>query len=127
MEEKYIAKGEMSFCAFNVGLKSVFESIEEIGRKTTGEVLEGYSDFLIKHYYTFDIYDLLSGEDFLEMVDSGYITDNDGILAEVFVDGYKSNLGLYCKGFRQGNFLVDKEIWLGICKKHKIEVNWANK
>lgn len=58
---------------------------------------------------------------------SGAIIDDDGSIANVFVDGYDSNLGLHHKGLSDGSFLVDKETFLSICAEHKVEVNWANK
>lgn len=73
------------------------------------------------------IYHLMSGEEFFKHVDSGCIIDNDGSLANIFIDGYDSNLGLHHKGLSDGNFLVDKNTFLDICKNHKVEVNWANK
>ena len=73
------------------------------------------------------IYDLVDGEKFLEWVASGCIIDDDGSIANVFVDGYDSNLGLHHKGLSDGGFLVDKDTFLSICKEHRVEVNWANK
>lgn len=75
----------------------------------------------------FPIYDLMSGEKFLDYVDGGFFIDYDGSLAEVFVDGYISNLGLNHQGIRQGRFLATKEFWENLMKTNKIEVNWANK
>ena len=75
-----------------------------------------------------DIYDLIDGLEFLEDVKSKSIMDYDGEISEVFVDGYKSNLGLfYGNSFSQGNFLVNDKLWEEICKEHKVQVNWANK
>ena len=75
----------------------------------------------------FPIYDLMSGEEFLNDVDAGFFIDYDGTLAEVFVDGCFSNLGLNHQGIRQGHFLATKEFWESFMKTNKIEVNWANK
>ena len=69
----------------------------------------------------------MSGHDFFEDVDNRCIINNDGILGNVYVDGYKSNLGLYHGNFCQGGFLVDGETWLSICDDHKVEVEWCNK
>ena len=70
---------------------------------------------------------LMSGHDFFEDVDNNSITDYDGMLGNVYVDGYKSNLGLCHGNFCQGGFLVDGETWLSICDDHKVEVEWCNK
>ena len=69
----------------------------------------------------------IKDEEFGEMVDTGYIIDYDGTLADVFVDGFVSNLGLFHNGFKQGKFLVTYDIWKKICDKHDVIVNWANK
>lgn len=76
---------------------------------------------------TIDIYDLFDGEKFLEYVNDGCITDYDGCISDILVDGYISNLGLASDNLMQGDFLVNEEAWLDICKNHKVEVNWANK
>jgi hypothetical protein len=78
--------------------------------------------------FTVDIYDLYSGEEFLDLVRDCCIMNYDGSVADVFVDGYKSNLGLYSEnGFECGAFKVDEELWLHICDNYKVEVNRANK
>ena len=74
-----------------------------------------------------DIYNLYSGEEFLKLVTNGDITDYDGRVADVFVDGFRSNLGLLHEIIQVGGFLVDEDVWIELCKEHKIEVNWINK
>lgn len=86
-----------------------------------------YVKEMIEDRHRYPIYDLMSGKKFYEAVNSGCIIDYDGTLSEVFVDGYKSNLGLCHKGFGQGNFMVDGDTFLSLCEDYKIEVNWANK
>jgi hypothetical protein len=61
------------------------------------------------------------------MVDGGSIIDYDGILGEVYINGYESNLGLAHRGLRQGGFLVDGPTWLKLCCEYDIEVEWCNK
>lgn len=77
------------------------------------------------------IYDLIDGKDFVKMIKDGSIIDYDGTLANVFVDGYNSNLGLFGidkqADFSQGGFTVSPEVWEKLCEEYKIEVNWANK
>lgn len=77
--------------------------------------------------FTKNIYDLFDGKEFLETVEGGCIIDYDGSIADVFVDGYVSNLGLATDNLTQGKFLVDAEVWKDICDEFKVEVNWANK
>ena len=77
--------------------------------------------------FNFDVYDLFNGKKFLELVKSGCITDYDGHIVNVFIDGFDSNLGLATDNLTSGGFLVDEEVWLELCNEHKVEVNWANK
>ena len=67
---------------------------------------------------------LLTGEEFLEQVKTLNIQTYNGYLYEVFIDKYRSNLGLVYDNFIGGEFLVDENKWLEICKKHKVEVYW---
>ena len=69
----------------------------------------------------------MDGLNFLEQVEAGCITDYDGNLSNVFVDGYDSNLGLICGGFGQGQFCVTGDTFREFCMNHDIKVNWANK
>lgn len=111
--EKYKAKGVINF---------VFDGFDVVIEEREFNLCEkdlGCDEF--------DIYDLMTGEEFLEAVDAGYFIDYDGILADVFVDGCVSNLGLCRRGIRQGDFLATKNFWENLMKTSKIEVNWANK
>ena len=111
--EKYKAKGVINF---------VFDGSDVVIEEREFNVYEkdlGWDEF--------DIYDLMPGEVFLEAVDAGYFIDYDGTLADVFVDGCASNLGLYHRGIRQGSFLATKDFWENLMKTSKVEVNWANK
>ena len=81
----------------------------------------------MERFFEKNIYHTFTGQEFGEMVDTGYIIDYDGILADVFVDGFVSNLGLFHNGFKQGKFLVTYDVWKKICDKHDVIVNWANK
>lgn len=113
LKEKYKAKGVINF---------VFNGCDVIMQERDFTIAEkdlGWDEF--------PIYDLMSGEEFLYDVDNGFFIDYDGFLAEVFVDGYLSNLGLQHRGIRQGQFLATKEFWENLMKTNKIEVNWANK
>jgi hypothetical protein len=79
-------------------------------------------------FYEVTMYgDLMSGKEFYEHVDGAYIIDYDGSMSEVFIDGYRSNLGLHHKGLSQGRFLVDGPTWLDICDEFDVEVEWCNK
>lgn len=79
-------------------------------------------------FYEVRIYgDLMSGKEFYENVDDTSLINYDGSMSEVFIDGYRSNLGLYHKGLSQGRFLVDGQTWLYICDEFDVEVEWCNK
>lgn len=90
---------------------------------TTEDYKPEMLDFYEKKIYG----DLMSGKEFYECVDGGCIIDYDGILGEVFVNGYVSNLGLCHRGLCQGYFIVDGETWLDICDEFDVEVEWCNK
>ena len=86
-----------------------------------------FVDMIYRDSFTHTIYDLIDGKEFLESVKNYFFTDYDGHIVEVFVDGYKSNLGLATGDLTQGKFLVSSKIWSDICDEFKVEVNWANK
>lgn len=111
--EKYKAKGVINF---------VFDGFDVVIEEREFNLYEkdlGWDEF--------DIYDLMTGEKFLEAVDTGCFMDYDGILADVFVDGCVSNLGLCHKDIHQGSFLATKDFWENLMETSKVEVNWANK
>lgn len=109
MTDKYKAKGQIIFRLGSDGIQT--QIVNDLYRGN----------------FEKDIYDLFDGKEFLEHVQDGYITDYDGSIATVFVDGYISNLGLATDNLTQGKFLVSAEVWKDICNEFKIEVNWANK
>lgn len=111
--KKYTTKGGMIF---------IYSDEDGLIIKT-----RDYKEDWEKFFADKTIYSLMSGEEFIKDIDSGCIIDDDGSIADIFVDGYISNLGIHHKGFTGGNFLVDKETFLDICKHYKVEVNWANK
>lgn len=71
--------------------------------------------------------DMMGGKEFYECVDGGCIMDYDGSLGDVYINGYKSNLGLFHRGLCQGYFIVDGPTWLDICDEFNVEVEWCNK
>ncbi len=84
-------------------------------------------EHMYRHNFTKNIYDLIDGKKFLENVQEGYFIDYDGTIADVFVDGYVSNLGLATNNLTKGKFLLSAEMWKDVCDEFKVEVNWANK
>jgi len=75
----------------------------------------------------YNIYDLMNGKDFADNVECGGFIDYDGSIAEIFVDDYKSNLGIWDFGMHQGKFCVGLNDFRKLCDKYNIEVNWANR
>ena len=130
--EQYKAKGYIEFCLGTEGIqyriydydyyKKEFEyySLEE-------DIVNLMVNNKFNSEFTKTIYDLMSGEEFLESVQNGFFIDYDGHIADVFVDGYLSNLGLATDNLTQGKFLVGPEVWSEICDEFEVEVNWANK
>lgn len=109
---KYTPKGRITFIYFEDQIKFFTEDYEE-------EMLGFYEETICG--------DMMGGKEFYEDVDCGGIIDYDGMLGEVFVNGYKSNLGLCHKGLCQGHFIVDGSTWLDICDEFNVEVEWCNK
>lgn len=74
-----------------------------------------------------NIYNMMSGKDFLKSVQDHYFIDYDGSLCNIFVDGYMTNLGLAEEGICQGKFLITGDFFKELCESHDVMVNWANK
>ena len=121
----YEAKGTLDFVAAIDDIKVATRDKEWYRKSWDAHNL---FEFMWEDRFVKNTYDLMSGKEFLKAVKSGGITNYDGYVAQVFVDGYLSNLGLYTEeGFQCGDFTVDEELWLQICDNYKVEVNWANK
>lgn len=111
-ENKYKAKGTLNFVHCEEGICYL---------------VEDYPEKLLDFYETTIFGELMTGQEFYDDVDSGYIIDYDGTLGCVFVNGYRSNLGLHHGDLSQGGFLVDGPTWLDICEEFTVEVEWCNK
>ena len=109
---RYTPKGRITFIYANGEIQYSTEDYPK-------EMLEFYEERICG--------DMMSGVEFYEDVDCGGIIDYDGILGDVFVNGYKSNLGLCHRGLCQGYFIVDGDTWLDICDEFDVEVEWCNK
>lgn len=125
LKDKYKTNGRLDFVATIDDIKVAYRD-KEWYRRDWGH--DATFEMFWEDRFSKNIYDLFSGEEFLKMVQDHSITNYDGTVADVFVDGYKSNLGIYTyDGFECGGFQVDEELWLQICDNYKVEVNWANK
>ena len=126
-----ITKGFMIFRLGPAGLETetitVDDMAEDFANIADSNMLDSLIGGLVKNRLTIQEYSLMSGSEFLSSVDSTCIIDDDGLLSEVLVDGFISNLGLSHKGFSQGEFLVTYDVWKNICSNHDVVVNWANK
>ena len=94
---------------------------------TNKEIEEIVREQIFENDLTNRIYDKIDGKDFLQMVYNGSLIDYDGTLCAIYVDGYKSNLGLNEAGIHQGDFKVTGEVFEKICNNYNVWVNWANK
>ena len=109
---KYFPKGTITFAYVDDEIKFFTEDYPAAMKDMYAQVICG---------------DMMSGNDFYECVDGGGIIDYDGSLGDVYVNGYKSNLGLFHRGLCQGHFIVDGPTWLDICDEFDVEVEWCNK
>ena len=128
---RYKAKGQI---IFRLGPDSIETQIcdknyylQHYGRYFSPSDAEMFIDHKFNTEFTRSIYNIFDGKEFLHHIQDGCIIDDDGHIADIFVDGYISNLGLSTDGLTQGEFLVSAEVWEDICNEFKVEVNWANK
>lgn len=126
-KKTYQSKGFMSF-----QLDDDFDLAYQI--TTINDILSHYPEAMqdalkpgIIDTFTRPVYDLMPGDEFLDAVRSTCIMDDDGELADIFVDGFRTNLGLNEDGFSQGRFLVSGKVFEQLCDEHEVLVNWANK
>lgn len=125
MSSTYITKGRLDFVATVDDIKVALRD-KEWYRKNWN--FDSTFEMMWEDRFIRDIYNLIPGEEFLAATKSGCITNYDGRVVDVFIDGYISNLGLYTEnGFEGGSFRVDEELWLHICDNYIVEVNWVNK
>ena len=125
-----ITKGFIIFRLGPAGLETKTITADDMVQEfdtTDSNLLDLLIDEVVKNKLTIEEYSLMSGSAFLSLVDSTCIIDDDGLLSEVLVDGFISNLGLSHKHFSQGDFLVTYDVWKDICSNHDVVVNWANK
>jgi hypothetical protein len=124
-KDKFQAKGKMIFRYTNSGIQTQLYDRDYYLKQHDNN--SNYVDFIYDTHFNRTTYDLMTGKGFYKDVDDTSLIDYDGSIADIFVDGYLSNLGLAHKGMCQGDFLVDGEVWLELCNEHTIKVNWANK
>jgi len=114
--EKKIIKGEIYFFLKNGYIETSYK-----------EYTDAEKSFVNMYPTEYEIYDLMSGIDFADNVECGGFIDYDGSIAQIFVDDYKSNLGIWDHGIHQGKFCLGQYDFRKLCEKYNIEVNWANR
>lgn len=98
----------------------MYKQYGEIGKQMLADKYE--RDF------TFDIYHLISGKEFLDCVKCSGFTNYDGYIKEVYVNGFKSNVGLISDNLISGgDFYMDEDAWRNLCEDYDVKVNWVNK
>ena len=123
-------KGRMFFVYENGEITYYKQNKEEdFSRKHIAEIgklaLEDYDE---RVYSIDDINgDYMDGLSFLHDVESDCISNYDGFVDTITVDGYKTNLGLWCNENIFGEFLVSADEFKSICKNHDVKVLWFNK
>lgn len=127
VDETYQSKGHMLF-RLDDDFKLAYQTI------TVDDMMNQYPEEFrdelkqsIVDTLTHPMYSLMEGKEFLDDVRNNCIIDNDGILSDIFVDGFCTNLGLHEAGLSHGKFLVSGKVFEQICNEHKVLVNWANK
>ena len=113
---RYRIKGYRIFAYVNGGLSYSDYTKEEFNKifvdNTTSKV---------------DTKELMSGTQFITDVNCNEIGNSDGYIENIYVDGYKTNLGVVSKHLIQGAFLVDFETFGKICLEHDVKVHWISK
>lgn len=133
-EYSFRALGDMLFYNTSDGIKTIYRDInsrvesviKSIPETMQSELEMRIAENMTKSYFIEDC-DLIDGREFLDDVLNDCLTDCDGYINNVFVDGYKSNLGLIAKNLKSGKFLVDSVMWSRICDKHTVYVDWVGK
>ena len=132
-KETYTAKGYMffvmtsteDFYGYDVLVRSREDMINHF-LKVSGD-RESAEEWVDEKELTHRCYDIIDGEKFLEDVLNYSFIDYDGEINAIYVDGYKSNLGLCAGNLMSGDFMVNEYLFREICKEHKVEVDWANR
>lgn len=129
-DKTYQSKGFMLFYQLNVNddfdLAYQTFTLDDMLNQHPEELRDVFRPVVAK-MFTHSVYNLMPGEEFLDAVRSTCITDDDGTLSDIFVDGFCTDLGLTEAELSQGKFLVSGKVFEKICNEHEVLVNWANK
>ena len=134
MYKQFSVLGDVIFYNTHGGIKTIYRDINskiESVIKSIPETMQSELETRIAENvtksYIVEACNLIEGREFLDDVMNNCLTDYDGYINNVFVDGYKSNLGLIANNLKSGYFLVDSVVWLEICDKHTVYVDWISK
>jgi len=114
--QKKTIKGEVYFFLKNGYIETFYK-----------EYTEEEKSYVNLYRTEIEVEDLIDGETFAEYVEDGCFIDYDGSISQIFVDDYKSNLGIWDYGIHQGEFCVGIYDFRKLCEQFKIEVDWVNK
>ena len=114
--QKKTIKGEVYFFLKNGYIETFYK-----------EYTEKQKSYVNLYRTEIEVEDLIDGETFAEYVEDGCFIDYDGSISQIFVDDYKSNLGIWDKGIHQGEFCIGLYDFRRLCNQYKIEVDWVNK
>ncbi len=69
---------------------------------------------------------LLTGATFLEKVRQGVITNDNGFVTDVIVDGYLTNLRFCFSGYQDlFGFLIDENFFEALMEDRNVLINWC--
>ena len=100
-------------------MKSFLKSseIKKIEPVSLIELLENENEIIIKK--------LITGQTFLENVRSGVLTNENGFVSEVIIDGFLTNIRFCFSGYQDlFGFLVDETFFESLMEDRNILINW---
>lgn len=128
MEKYFNYKGYLNFVYSNDSVNTYFFDKENTELLITLKKMskEAYDSAYVNEFRS-RVYDLFDGKEFISLVRMGTLTDYDGYASDIFVNGYKSNLGLFSPNMLIEGFMVDLDYFESLCETNEIKVNWVNK
>lgn len=71
--------------------------------------------------------EVYEGIDFAKLLKQGIITAAEGVVADVYVNSYKTNISFTYNGkvYGSGDCIIDIGEWYALCKTYNVEVEWC--
>lgn len=71
--------------------------------------------------------DVYEGIEFAKLLKYGIITAAEGVVADVYVNSYKTNISFTYNGdvYGSGDCIIDIGEWYALCKTYNVEVEWC--